>query len=491
MPPSSGPAAFMSYVRRDDEHENGRLTMLREHLEGEVGIQTGLPFPIFQDRNDIAWGDNWKVRIEEGIDAVTFFIPVVTPGFFQSAACRDEFEQFRERERAMARSNLILPIYYVETDEFSDEAARSVDAIAQELVKRQFFDWRPLRFEPFTSPQVGKAFAKMARQMKAALPNAPSRPARATASPRRQADQAEQVPLPAATPEPNALSPRIEPPTFVVDAMHRGDYPSLTKAIASVPAGARLLVRPGYYPEGIVMDKPLEIIGDGPLDEIVIAAKGCHALLFQSTMGRVVNLTLRQEGGGSWYGVGIAQGRLHLESCDISSRTLACIAVGNGADPVIRGNRIHDGKQVGVLIHSEGRGTFEGNNVFANTLAGFAVQDDGDPIVRNNRIYNHDGKGSGIIVYSEGRGTFEGNNVFSNTLAGFEVQGGADPIVRNNHIRKNEGAGIRVSRGGRGTYEENYLWDNARGAWDVADDAGEVVRRNNAEGPPDGWAASA
>lgn len=46
--------AFMSYVNLDDQHEQGRLTRFRECLSGEVRMQTGEPFDIFQDRKDIA-----------------------------------------------------------------------------------------------------------------------------------------------------------------------------------------------------------------------------------------------------------------------------------------------------------------------------------------------------------------------------------------------------------------------------------------------------
>ena len=49
------PAAFMSYVRQNDQHENRRLTEFRERLIGEVGLQTGEEFAIFQDNEHIAW----------------------------------------------------------------------------------------------------------------------------------------------------------------------------------------------------------------------------------------------------------------------------------------------------------------------------------------------------------------------------------------------------------------------------------------------------
>ena len=51
------------------------------------------------------------------------------------------------------------------------------------------------------------------------------------------------------------------------------------------------------HQEGLVVDKPLEILGDGPGYEIEIRARGANALLFRANIGRVANLTLRQAGG--------------------------------------------------------------------------------------------------------------------------------------------------------------------------------------------------
>src|SRR4051812_48903470 len=91
--------AFLSYVRSDDDHDLGHITDLRRRLEGEVKMQTGRPFHIFQDRNDLQWGQQWKQRIEQALLGVTFLIPIVTPSYFQSEACKKEFDTFRLREQ--------------------------------------------------------------------------------------------------------------------------------------------------------------------------------------------------------------------------------------------------------------------------------------------------------------------------------------------------------------------------------------------------------
>jgi cobaltochelatase CobT len=130
--PEREPVAFFSYVRSDDDHDSGRISQLRQQLEGEVKMQTGRPFHIFQDRNDIKWGEQWKERIEDALLDVTFLIPIVTPSYFQSHACRMEFETFLVREKALGEERLILPIYYVSCDEM-DENSDPSDAIANVL----------------------------------------------------------------------------------------------------------------------------------------------------------------------------------------------------------------------------------------------------------------------------------------------------------------------------------------------------------------------
>src|SRR3954453_18511553 len=93
-------AAFFSYVHRDDEHDGGQIRRLRDVLQGEVRMQLGeAGFDIFLDRDDIAWGQNWRRRIEASLDAVTLLIPVLTPAFFASPECRRELELFLLRER--------------------------------------------------------------------------------------------------------------------------------------------------------------------------------------------------------------------------------------------------------------------------------------------------------------------------------------------------------------------------------------------------------
>ena len=476
-------AAFMSYVHTDDAY--GLLTQFRERLSAEVQVQTGHEFPIFQDRQDILWGQNWKQRIEESLDAVTFLIPIITPSFFNSQPCREEYERFVDRERKLNRNDLILPVYYVDSPLLNDPDRRLTDNVAETIVQRKYADWRDLRFEPFTNPQVCRTLAGLAVQVRDALERVSAAESKVVEKPLRRAGRrrAGTNKIPRADTQPDVTessevrqrpTAKTEPPTHVVDAMGQGEFLTIGEAVKKASPGDRILVRPGLYQEGLVMDKPLEIIGEGDLGDVVIQATGQDALLFKTTMGRVANLTLKQMGDGDWYGVDIAQGRLELEGCDITSQSLACVAIHDGADSRLRRNRIHDGKQSGVFVYDNGQGLLEDNEIVGNTFAGVQIKTGGNPTLRRNRI--HDGKGSGVFVYDNGQGLLEDNEIVSNTNAGVAIKTGGNPTLRRNRINKNGFVAISVHDNGGGVFEDNDLRDNVGGPWNISDDSKSKVK---------------
>jgi parallel beta-helix repeat protein len=487
-------AGFMSYVRVDDHHENGRLTELCSRLAGEVQMQLGEEFSIFQDHNAVSWGQQWQQRIDGAIDATTFLIPIITPAFFRSSACRDEVERFLKRENHLGRSDLILPIYYVNCPILSDESQRNRDSVVQTIAARQHADWRELRFEPFTTPAVGKTLAVLAGQIVRALENVQLErsPAGEIASIRAADDQltggdesGRNRASASVVGAQRSGEGKKEPPTLIVDALHRGDHPSLTKALDAAQSGYRILVRPGLYREGVIIDKAVEIIGDGEPGEVVIEAGGKHVIRFQANMGRVVNLTVRQIGDGKWYGVDIGQGRLDLEGCDITSASLPGVAIHGGADPRLRRNRIHDCKQSGVFVYENGLGTLEDNEIFGNALSGVEIESGGNPTLRRNRIY--DGKQSGVYVQESGLGTLEDNEIFGNAMAGVEISSGGNPTLRRNRIHSGRQSGVFVVENGLGTLEDNEIFGNALAGVEISSGGNPTLRRNRIhDGKEDG-----
>jgi parallel beta-helix repeat protein len=460
------PAAFFSYVRADDA--DGRLSEFRRRLSAEIRMQIGREFPIFQDREDILWGQSWKDRIESTLDTVTLLVPVLTPGFFASPACRDEAERFLRREQELGRSDLILPVYYVSTPHLDDPAVQAADPLAEALAARQFADWRELRFEPMTSGPTARALADLAARLRDTSWDPPT----ASRHTERPAVVSESE---LARPD-TSRTAKVDLPTLVVDPWGRGDHTGIGAAVAAAEPGSRILVRPGLYEESLVVDKPLEIIGDGPVIDVVVHARGTTTLTFAANIGRITNLTLRQSGEpDEGYGLQISQGRLELTDCDISCRSRSGVVILGGADPRLRGNRVHDCARYGIAVESGGLGTLEDNDISAN-LSGVLVTGASNPTCRRNQ-FRHNSR-SGILVTEGGLGIFEDNEVTASGIAGVEVWEDGSPALRRNHIHHNSGDGIHVGDRGRGLFEDNVIASNGFDGVRIRNAGNPVLRRN-------------
>jgi F-box protein 11 len=352
-----------------------------------------------------------------------------------------------------------------------------MDTLAEVIASRQRVDWRELRLEPFTSPQVAKALERLALQIREALPRVQTKRATPTtivspgAKPSATTTEKSNEQL---IESPTA---KTEPPTFIVDPWHRGDFTSLSEAIKTVAPGTRILVRPGLYQEGLVIDKPLEIIGYGAVGEIVIESEGTPVIRFQTTMGRIVNLTLRQIAGGKCYGVDIAQGRLELEDCDLTSHSFSCVAIHGSADPRLRRNRIHNSNQSGVLLYENAQGTIEDNDIFGNAFAGVTITGPANPTIRSNRIHGNT-KGGGVLAHQNAQGILEDNEIFGNALAGVEIRDEASAIVRRNRIYDGKTGGVLISDHAQVTIEDNDIFGNTYSGVQITNHGNPAVRRN-------------
>lgn len=462
------PIAFLSYATSDDVHEGGKIAEFCERLSGEVKMQTGKPFHIFRDKKDIGWGENWKKRVEQGLDAATFLIPILTPSYFQSEPCREEYEIFKEREKQLGRNDLILSIYYVECDEIADSAVCRSDPWFIDVSERQYEDWCNLRLKSLNSSTVRYALERLAKQIKQAIKGVTPQLILPDIESTIEKSMGKAVAQPV---RPEEIT------THIVDSMQQGDFVTISEAIAAAGSGDRVIIRHGCYTEGLVVNKSLEIVGEGGPGDVVVEAEGCNTIIFKTNMGIMRNLTVSQSGGGNWYAVNIIQGQLVLEDCDITSQSLACIAIHNEANPTIRRNRIHDGKRSGIIMYDNALGTIEDNDIFGNALAGIQISGGSNLIVRCNRI--HDQKGSGVLMYANSLGTIEYNDIFANGYAGVAIKDGGNPTVRHNRIHDQKESGVFVYENGLGTIEDNDIFGNGYACVAVREGGNPTVCRNN------------
>lgn len=167
-----------------------------DELRREISQQLGQDFPIFRDREHLEWGQNWRRRIDESLDSVTFLIAILSPSFFRSEECRRELDRFRERERQLGRDDLILSVVWIKPDEFADEKNQLTEFLRQ----RQYVSWERFRHHRSLTVTAKRQIASLARQVVAAI-RRPDTPGTGASSPKRSRRGA----------EPKNLGQRVKP----------------------------------------------------------------------------------------------------------------------------------------------------------------------------------------------------------------------------------------------------------------------------------------
>ncbi len=231
------------------------------------------------------------------------------------------------------------------------------------------------------------------------------------------------------------LSDHVSTVTVALDGT--GDYRSIGAALRAASSGTRVVIRPGRYEEGLVIDQEVEIIGDGPPAEIIVESINAPCVQVEAEWAVVRGLSLRsyvEWRGSKYYAVEVAQGRFEMEDCDITSDALACVAVHEpSADPVFRRCRVHDGQGFGVSVYDGARATLEECVISGNRYAGVEVRGDARVLLRRCRI--RDNAREGIWAYDGGSVTLEDCEVDGNLKAGISAERGSEPVIRGGCIR--------------------------------------------------------
>ena len=269
--------------------------------------------------------------------------------------------------------------------------------------------------------------------------------------------------------------------TIFVVSPSGGDYTTITDAIRNAAPNSRVLVREGLYNEYIVLDKNVEIVGDGAVENIIVRSQNQSCILMKTEKATVRGLTLEGRGKSSnksFFAVDIPFGALVLENCRISSDSLSCIAIhGAGANPLIKNCRIHDGADSGVYIFDNARAQIENCDVYRNTNDNLAITQGANPRVKNCRIF--EGENGGVVIWGNGAtGTIEDCEIFGHRLANVGVSRYANPVFRRCKIFGGRDPGVLVQQNGYGTFEECSVYKNGKAEVAITDGSNTILRRS-------------
>jgi hypothetical protein len=195
---------------------------------------------------------------------------------------------------------------------------------------------------------------------------------------------------PPATQAPHA-QPKAAPDAALVVAQDgTGQFKQLKEALAAAKPGSRIVVKPGVYAGGIVIDKPLDIEGDGQVGQVIIESSDAAGLVFRAACGSVKGLKI--SGLGTSNGVVVERGQITLNECHISSGS-DCVVVRPSAQLTLSGCSLHSRNNDGCDIHSGASLTAERCTISGNRGDGIDVRAGGELILRSSFVNRNSGYG--------------------------------------------------------------------------------------------------
>jgi serine/threonine protein kinase len=272
-------------------------------------------------------------------------------------------------------------------------------------------------------------------------------------------------------PTPTTAVPTATPttpatPVLVVAQQGGGDHTTIAEALKNARGKTRILVRPGLYQESLVIDRAVELVGDGTAAEVVVEATDATCLEWQAPSGLVRKLTFRSKRGpkgGKFPAVVISQGQPTLEECEVTSESESCVAIKEtAANPTLRKCQIHGGKVAGIDLHDGGRGAIEDCDIFKNQV-GVMTRSQGKPVIAGGTI--RDNQAFGVFVFDKGQGTIHQDTVITdNGAQGVAIEGeGSYLLLQKCAVRNNGSSGIHVAKGATAKLYDCTIAGNADG----------------------------
>jgi parallel beta-helix repeat protein len=305
-------------------------------------------------------------------------------------------------------------------------------------------------------------------------------------------------------------APGSDQQTLVVAEAGGGDCRRIDDAIAKAQVGARILVRPGKYSGPVIVNKPVEIIGDGAMKEVVIddnvrlqtSAATLRGLTIEAPTGVEVvfgqhliedchlpvgNVSLNGPmaeavvrrciiTGSSGSGVSIdGKSRAVVDDCQISRHGYQGVFIGSGCQGLVRRCRLHDMTRFGISVYVDATATIEDCEIFANTVSGVIVDRGGVATLQG--VKSHDNTECGVLVINGGQATLTGCDIYVNALAGVESRANGLISLQGCKIHDGKQGGVYFNENGRGSVEDCDLYGNGLAGVEVKEGATPELRK--------------
>ncbi len=250
--------------------------------------------------------------------------------------------------------------------------------------------------------------------------------------------------------------------SLVVSQHGDGQYITISEAMQTALPGAFILVKAGVYTESLVLDKNIEIIGNGPKEQIILESNNDHCVVMQTSHASIRGLTIRCQAGQEsrqYHALDILQGQLFIEDCSITSNSSACIVIHHAAaNPTIRYCTIYGSASNGIAVYDDAQCTIEYCDIFECSESGISIATGGNPVFRHCTI--HHSQQHGIFAHDNAQGTFEDCDIHNNGYSAVVMASHSNLLLLRCQLHHNQQYGVNVYQEGKGSVQDCDIYSN-------------------------------
>ena len=254
--------------------------------------------------------------------------------------------------------------------------------------------------------------------------------------------------------------PAVPGPVLVVGKGGKGQCMSVRVALRQAEPGSRILVLPGVYRESLVVDKAVEIVGQGDPGAVVIESAKGPCLSLQAAGIRLGNLQLATLAGEPGPALEALAGPALLEACDLAAQLGAAVSLGGaGVELTLRDCTLRSAGATTIHLGPQAKACLEGCTVEAGTGAGLRAQAGARAELVRCQIQN--GRGVGLALEPGALATLVDCRIAGQEAGGVEVEADARVELKRCQVLDGGSVGVLVLEHGQAALDDCDLGGHA------------------------------
>ncbi|MFD9053558.1 right-handed parallel beta-helix repeat-containing protein [Streptomyces zaomyceticus] len=242
-------------------------------------------------------------------------------------------------------------------------------------------------------------------------------------------------------------------------------FRTIEDALARARTGALIRIRPGRYPETLVIRTRVTLVAEGEPGTVEICPRRGSAITVAVDAVMLSGLTLR--GGQEDLPVlDAVRGEAVLDGCVVTGSGWTAVLARETGSVAIRGSRVTNPAGAGVVITSSTGSAVENCELEHLGTSGIVVSEQGRAILRDTRIRS--AQGNGILCNGESDVQINGCELSECQKPALALEDRTVSVVADTTVRQSP-VGIYVTSGSRQTLERVHVTDTTESAVVLSD----------------------